>query len=165
MKMDRKLWCVDIFVLCVVCVQWVNTAPTQRFPFGTIEGVDIQSYTSRRPVYAYYGVPFAEPPVGDLRFRAPVAYQGRLPNTVISSTNFRAACMQGEEPGAERTGPMSEDCLHLNIFVPGSQSVGLRKVMVWIHGGGFVYGDARGYVPTDLVADYDVIVVSVQYRL
>lgn len=142
----------------------VHGATTKRFPFGTIEGVDLQSETSRRPVQAYYGVPYAEPPVGPLRFKPPVAFKGRGgPSAVISSTSLRASCVQ-DVPMAT---PMSEDCLHLNVFVPAvaATAQAARKVMVWIHGGGYVAGNALTYIPTDLVADYDVIVVTLHYRL
>ncbi|RUS76929.1 hypothetical protein EGW08_015302, partial [Elysia chlorotica] len=61
---------------------------------------------------------------------------------------------------------MSEDCLHLNVFTPPDVGVGqFRKVMVWIHGGGFAMGNAGLYIPSTLVTDNDVIVVTIQYRL
>jgi len=60
---------------------------------------------------------------------------------------------------------MAEDCLHLNIFVPSSLVGDHCHVMVYIHGGGHVTGDATSALPTDLVADYGVIVVTLNYRL
>ena len=124
-------------------------------------GVDIQSKTNGKLLYAYYGLPFAEPPVGQLRFRPPAPYNGRDPDRVISSSGFRESCFQF--PPAPN--PMSEDCLHLNVFVPPSSSQTLKKVMVWVHGGGFTGENVQPYKPTDLVADYDVIVVTFHYRL
>ncbi|XP_012944282.1 acetylcholinesterase-like [Aplysia californica] len=162
--MMKRKCSVNLFlVFCVVFLpRDVFSAPSQQFPFGVIEGVDVQAITSGKTVYAYYGIPFAEPPVGPLRFRPPVPYAGRNPNNVISSNSFRASCMQEAPPVPTTT---SEDCLHLNIFAPSASSQTERKVMVWIHGGGYILGDVRPYTPTDLVADYDVVVVTIHYRL
>ncbi|KAK3726825.1 hypothetical protein RRG08_020987 [Elysia crispata] len=61
---------------------------------------------------------------------------------------------------------MSEDCLHLNIFSPPDASPArLKKVMVWIHGGGFMNGAAEPYIPSRMVTDRDVMIVTIQYRL
>ena len=61
---------------------------------------------------------------------------------------------------------MSEDCLHLNIFSPPDASPArIKKVMVWIHGGGFMSGGAELYIPSKMVTDGDVMVVTIQYRL
>ena len=72
----------------------VNSAPSHQFSFGRVEGYDVTSPTSSLPVYVYYGIPFAEPPVGELRFEPPQPYRGRGQGNVISSTGFREACMQ-----------------------------------------------------------------------
>ena len=119
----------------------------------------------------YYGIPYAQPPVGPLRFQPPAPYTGNTPDDVISSDNIRPACIQAPLPGIDLSAmTQSEDCLHLNIFSPpdASDSPGTsrqKKVMVWIHGGGYIIGGVGVNVPTDLVAEYDVIVVSFHYRL
>ncbi|KAK3798557.1 hypothetical protein RRG08_031570 [Elysia crispata] len=134
-------------------------APEIQIRAGRILGQDKLSYITGRPYYVYYGIPYAEPPLGDLRFRPPKAFRGTSPEAVISSNTYRPACMQGYY-----SDPISEDCLHLNIFVPqgGSNS---KKVLVWIHGGGFIIGDAKTYEATRLITDHDVILVTIQYRL
>ncbi|GFS06203.1 carboxylic ester hydrolase [Elysia marginata] len=103
-----KLLCFS-FLLPVL----VAAAPEIEIPAGRILGQDKLSYITRRPYYVYYGIPFAEPPTGDLRFLPPTPFRGTSPQAVISSDTYRPACMQGYY-----SGPISEDCLHLNVFVP-----------------------------------------------
>jgi len=163
--------CLALCIVSVVIVSSQSAPSPKRFSFGTIEGFEVLSEATRRPLHAYYGIPYAQPPVGALRFLPPVKYAGNIPTRVISASSLRAACLQAQFPGFDLSSlPKSEDCLHLNIYtpvdaanVPGTSSV--KKVMVWIHGGGYTAGDAQATVPTDLVADYDVIVVTLHYRL
>ncbi|XP_070551698.1 cocaine esterase-like isoform X1 [Ptychodera flava] len=117
----------------------------------------------KRKVHVFQGIPFAEPPVGGLRFRAPEPkspWQG-----VRDAKELGNACMQPASPLLPVEEPKSEDCLYLNIFVP---QTGANKlpVMVWIHGGGLVIGSGgTGYDGTALAAIGDVIVVTINYRL
>ncbi|RUS88399.1 hypothetical protein EGW08_003855, partial [Elysia chlorotica] len=93
----------------------------------------------------------------------PRPYLARGQGALLTSNGFRPSCYQFP---AEPTAVMSEDCLHLNIFTPPDASPArLKKVMVWIHGGGFMNGAASQYIPSGMVADRDVIVVTIQYRL
>ncbi|GFO42268.1 carboxylic ester hydrolase [Plakobranchus ocellatus] len=133
--------------------------PEIRIPTGRILGQDKLSYITQRPYYVYYGIPFAEPPIGRLRFQEPQPFVGTGPDVIISSNSYRPACMQ-----AQYSGIMDEDCLHLNIFVPQGGTT-IKKVLVWIHGGAFVIGDAKTYEATRLLTDQDVLVVTIQYRL
>ncbi|GFS09719.1 carboxylic ester hydrolase [Elysia marginata] len=94
-----------------------------------VSGYDKQASETRKPYSVYYGVPFAEPPVGGLRFSPPRPYQGRGSGSVITSNTFRPSCYQFP---AEPTTVMSEDCLHLNIFSPLDASPArLKKVFEW----------------------------------
>jgi len=113
-------------------------------------------------VLQFSGVPFAEPPVGPLRFRAPVPIKPWTGER--DATRFAAAAMQSGELGIEH----SEDCLYLNIWAPASSPGGHASlpVYVWIHGGGFTGGHAfeSMYDGMEMTKE-GVICVSVAYRL
>jgi para-nitrobenzyl esterase len=93
-------------------------------------------------VNAYLGIPYAAPPVGDLRWSppAPPAHHG-----LIDATRFANTCPQVTELGAF-AGPSSttEDCLYLNVFTTGKGGPP-KSVLVWIHGGGNVDGEINDY--------------------
>lgn len=123
---------------------------------------------ARRGLVSWRGIPYAAPPVGPRRWRAPEppeAWEG-----VRDATTFGPVPPQertGEFLGAGKHTPMSEDCLTLNVVAPASPADTPRPVMVWFYGGAFVVGAAsaptyRGY---ELVARGDVVFVSVNYRL
>jgi para-nitrobenzyl esterase len=108
----------------------------------------------------YLGIPYAAPPVGPLRWRAPqppARWDGIRP-----ATRFAPHCPQ--PAGVFGRASTSEDCLYLNVFAPAGHRASGLPVMVWIHGGGFVGGESDDYDPSSLVAD-GVIVVTINYRL
>jgi len=106
-------------------------------------------------VNIFRGVPFAEPPVGPLRFRAPVPVKPWT--TERDATRFPTSAMQ---PGTGH----SEDCLYLNIWSPSSP--GPHPVSVWIHGGGFTGGSAfEPMFDGTLLAQQGIVCVTVAYRL
>ena len=110
----------------------------------------------RQDIVNYLGIPFAEPPIGNLRFRPPQKYQGTWSET-RSFTQSQKDCMAGTKG--------SEDCLYLNVFVPASASTSNPlPVMFWIYGGGFSFGRVSMYNGTALAAQEDVIVVVPSYR-
>lgn len=108
-------------------------------------------------VMAFKGIPFAAPPVGDLRWRPPepvVAWEG-----VRDATAPGPVCMQGGDR------EQSEDCLSLNIWAP-AETTEPRPVMVWIHGGGFVTGSGSDALTDGTrLASRGVVVVTLNYRL
>lgn len=108
------------------------------------------------------GIPFAAPPVGDLRFRSPEPYPPW--DGVRQASEFGDRCMQKgimdrENPDATE----SEDCLYLNVWRPAKS--GRFPVMFWIHGGGYTGGSANGYRGDLLAESGDVVVVTINYRL
>jgi para-nitrobenzyl esterase len=115
-------------------------------------------------VRVFRGVPFAEPPVGPLRFRAPV--QAKAWTGERDATHFPASAMQWHEGTAPGEAPFthSEDCLYLNIWAP--QGKGPFPVFVWIHGGGFVSGHAFEpmYDGTQFARE-GIVCITVGYRL
>ncbi|XP_055345970.1 acetylcholinesterase-like isoform X2 [Paramacrobiotus metropolitanus] len=126
-----------------------------------------------KSVDVYLGVPFAEPPVGPLRFKKPVPkkpWEG-----IYDAWNQPNSCMQlidtylGDFVGATKWNantPLSEDCLYLNIWVPRPRPTN-APVLVWIFGGGFFAGSITLdiYNGSILASEENVIFVSMQYRL
>jgi len=115
-------------------------------------------------VETFKGVPFAAPPVGELRWRPPVAAPAWT--GVRPATDFGPICMQ---PAMFRFAsmPMSEDCLTLNVWRPAGAKPGARlPVMVWIYGGAFIGGaGSLSYYDGTKFAEGGVILVTFNYRL
>lgn len=117
---------------------------------GDVRGVEQEDY------FQFLGIPYAAAPVGNLRFAAPQAVGDW--DAERAADAYGSAC-----PQVGLTFDEAEDCLYLNVFTPKSH--GPHPVMVWFHGGAFVFGSGAGtYVPPRLLAE-DVVVVTVNYRL
>lgn len=140
-------------------------APTVvRIESGELQGVVDDGVASSK------GIPFAAPPVGDLRWRPPqpaARWTG-----VRQAAEFGADCMQGRfgpPPAAGAPAPpaSSEDCLFLNVWRPARATSGAKlPVMVWIHGGGFMGGSGSFPMTSGVqFAKHDVVLVSLNYRL
>jgi para-nitrobenzyl esterase len=137
-------------------------APRVRIHQGLLQGVA----AGDGGVAAYKGIPYARPPVGELRWRPPVAapaWKG-----VREANRFGKACLQPPpNPASLYYGgslPVGEDCLTLNVWAPA----GARKlpVMVWIHGGALVGGSsAEALYDGSKLARQGIVVVSINYRL
>lgn len=111
---------------------------------------------------AFLGIPYAAPPVGDLRWKPPeraVKWKGTR-----DATKFGPACMQ---PDSRRHPDLriSEDCLYLNVWTPQFSSGTKLPVMVWIHGGGNYQGRGQDPPLGPALARMGVVVVSLNYRL
>ena len=140
-----------------------SLAKPVRLDSGLVEGAVVEDTA----VQVFRGIPYAAPPVGDLRWREPTAvapWEG-----VRSATEFGNICHQGGALAAmtnESLPTRSEDCLYLNVWTVGIGDETKRPVMVWIHGGGLTlgWGHQRGYDGTHL-AQRGVVVVSINYRL
>jgi para-nitrobenzyl esterase len=120
---------------------------------GKISGVGLDS-----GVQVFRGIPFAAPPVGDLRWQAPKA---PIPwGGVLAADTFGATCMQRGQ------NLMSEDCLYLNVWTNADSATENLPVMVWIHGGGWAFGASSGAIyDGEAFAQNGVILVSVNYRM
>ena len=122
----------------------------------------------------YLGIPFAKPPVGDLRWKRPEKPEPY--EAVLSADHFPDRCMQSPQQGfylkefyedAQFMPPISEDCLYLNIWTPEDAEPGKNyPVALWIHGGAFMGGFASEMeFDGEAFAKKGVILVSIQYRL
>lgn len=127
---------------------------------GTLEGEQLAD------LVAFRGIPYAAPPLGDLRFRPPVA-PACVPG-VTPRTTFGPRCVQlVKDDDGTITGTLGdEDCLTLNVWTPGLDE-GARPVLVFIHGGGNATGgsDDPLHDGAALARDQDVVVVTLNYRL
>lgn len=116
---------------------------------------------------AFKGIPFAQPPMGNLRWRPPVADDAPWTGA-RDNTKFGKVCLQPGLTVAQQA-TAGEDCLTLNVYVPkavpADKTGSRRAVMVWIHGGANAVGASSFQDPAPLVAQEDVVVVSVNYRL
>jgi para-nitrobenzyl esterase len=146
-----------------------TSAPSKTPPLVRVDSGELQGVVDDG-VASFKGIPFAAPPVGELRWRPPqpaARWTG-----VRQAAEFGADCMQGRfgpppAPGAPPARVPSEDCLFLNVWRPASATSGAKlPVMVWIHGGGFVGGS--GASPNTSGAQFakqGVVLVSINYRL
>ena len=109
----------------------------------------------------FLGVPYAAPPTGDLRWKAPAPHASWT--AAWDATRFRADCAQ---PSFVRGRPnhSSEDCLYLNIYTPNPAGRNL-PVMFWIHGGSFLVGSGEDSDGSVLAAKGKVVIVTINYRL
>ncbi|EZA47111.1 hypothetical protein DMN91_002701 [Ooceraea biroi] len=159
--------------------QGVNReAPTVKIPGqGTVFGKEVSLGAQR--VTQYLGIPYAQPPIGDLRFARPVTNPLPSWSDVRNATQFAPSCQQVSgrlklhEEHYKRLLPLdipnpgfSEDCLFLNIFVPDGNRPDERwPVMVWFHGGDFNTGTPAIWDASIFVIKQKVLVVTVAYRL
>jgi bile salt-stimulated lipase len=127
---------------------------------GQVQGIQLSTGILQPNYFAFKGIPYAEPPIGNLRFRNPVPHRGW--SGVRDASEHGEHCPHSGWFGLDSGGV--EDCLFLNVY--SSSLTGSRAVMVWIHGGAFDSGsgDSWVYGPDFLVND-GVVVVTINYRL
>lgn len=163
----KSLVMVSAAALLTACSTYPAPVPTQAIgetietPLGTVRGEQITE--NGATAYIYRGIPYAAPPVGDLRWRAPEpaeAWDG-----VLDATEYPNRCPQGESSmGAG--GPVSEDCLYVNVVTAAESSDEMRPVMVFFHGGGLTTGTGNSTTYNHpMLPTKGVVSVSVNSRL
>ena len=148
-----------IFVLLTLLPVHAAHAQVTR---AKVTGGDV-SGVAADGISVFKGIPFAAPPVGDLRWKTPAPVKPW--SGVKKADTFANACMQ--PPNSQgNTAPVSEDCLYLNVWTPATAASARLPVIVWVHGGGFTGGstsismyDGTGF------AKKGVVLVSLAYRL
>jgi para-nitrobenzyl esterase len=139
-----------------------SAAPRDAAPVVTTGNGAVRG-TTAGTVSEFRGIPYAAPPVGGLRWKPPAAaasWRG-----VRDATQFGPSCPQATTQNPFLPpGPLSENCLYLNVYTPAAKRSGSRPVLVWIHGGGLVQDGARNYDGARLAAD-GTVVVTINYRL
>ncbi|XP_069122873.1 fatty acyl-CoA hydrolase precursor, medium chain-like [Argopecten irradians] len=146
--------------LLVPCLCQNDTNVVELASSTSLRGILVYIPTFNSSVYQYRKIPFAKPPIGDLRFRKPV--ECPLWTGTRDATEFGSICMQDNKKNVS----MSEDCLFLNVYTPSNTSASDTKaVMVFIHGGAYISGSGQIYDGSYLAISGDVIVVNMNYRL
>jgi para-nitrobenzyl esterase len=151
-------------LLTVLLVLLPGVTPWAAEALATVEQGSLRG-TVESGLSVYRGVPFAAPPVGELRWRAPqpaAKWSG-----VRAAQQFAPQCEQSPLGPPGNTPPaMSEDCLYLNVWSPAKSAKQRVPVLVWIYGGGFVAGATS--IPTysgEVLARKGVVLVSIAYRV
>jgi para-nitrobenzyl esterase len=147
-----------LFAACLmnasIPVMAADTGPIVAVTGGQIEGATLE-----RGGAVFKGIPFAQPPVGELRWREPMTVKAWA--GVRNATDFGAPCAQSPAAAVSK-----EDCLYLNVWTAEWPNSSQKPVMVWIPGGGNFAGDSsRSVFDGESLARHGVVLVSLNYRL
>jgi para-nitrobenzyl esterase len=162
----KKFWLIPMVILLAMgntIAQDANAFPVQvKLKKGIIEG----NYNTHTGMQTYFGVPFAKPPIGELRWKAPQPLESW--KGIKETKAFGPRPMQTMVFGdmKSRSNGVSEDCLYLNIWTPTTRNLKDLPVLVYFYGGGNVAGDASEYrYDGESMAKKGMVVVTTNYRL
>lgn len=158
---------MKLFITLIPALLIINLATAQKNPQvkvanGTLEG----SYNAATGIRSFKGIPFAAPPIGDLRWREP--------QPVNNWTGVRKAYHFSHMPMQKRVfsdmvfraDTMSEDCLYLNVWTPAKSAKERLPVLVYFYGGGFVGGDgSESRYDGESMAQKGIVAITISYRL
>ena len=150
-----------LVMLSLVALQPAATADRVMTTAGPVEGA-----TEPQGIRAFKGIPFAEPPVGALRWQPPQPLKKW--STVRAATAFGPQCMQRREfdDMVFRSSGTSEDCLYLNVWTPAARANARLPVLVYFYGGGFIAGDgSEPRYDGAALARRGIVTLTVNYRL
>lgn len=150
-----------MLILAVTTVAFAQKAPQVKTEQGLLEGIKLPSGINN-----YRGIPFAQPPVGELRWKAPQPPKSW--NGTRKADTFGSNPMQKPVFGDMnfRAPQMSEDCLYLNVWTPTKNANAKLPVLVYFYGGGFIAGDGSEYrYDGESLAQKGIVTVTLNYRL
>ncbi|KAK4880602.1 hypothetical protein RN001_008748 [Aquatica leii] len=140
-----------------------DESPIVKVRQGLLRGT-IKETRNGRQFFAFQGIPYAEPPTGALRFKEPLP--SKPWENILDATKEHAVCVQFDVYFRNFTLIGDENCLYLNVYTPKVTKDKLLPVIFYIHGGGFVKGNANpSFWGPDLLLDKDVVFVTLNYRL
>lgn len=153
---------LTFLVAILLSISGTAFADQVRTANGVVEGRGVQ----RSGVRIFRGIPFAQPPTGDRRWREPQPLQNW--KFIRQAVDFGPRCMQAPifDDMRFRSNGMSEDCLYLNVWTPAKSNRERLPVLVYFYGGGFVSGDSsEPRYDGESMASKGIVVVTVNYRL
>ncbi|SFM64871.1 para-nitrobenzyl esterase [Chitinophaga sp. YR627] len=164
-----KSYCLSLLMLCQL--GWLPGIAQKKSAVSPalvkIESGRIQGVVSRTTgIRSYKGIPYAQPPVGNLRWKAP--QPEKTWDTILRADHFGPRAMQGNIFGdmGFRSDGMSEDCLYLNVWAPANPGKQQLPVLVYFYGGGMVAGDgSESRYDGESMAKKGIVSLTVNYRL
>ncbi len=151
-----KIKCLIAISIMIVLTACSTTLPPEQVKLeqGIVQG------TVENGLRVFKGIPFAAPPVGELRWRVPQPVEKW--DSIKQTTEYAPAPVQGGNPPSGK----SEDCLYLNVWTPAKSAKECLPVLVWIYGGGFSFGStAEPVFNGEELVRKGVVVVSIAYRV
>jgi para-nitrobenzyl esterase len=181
----KKFFSIVLIVLVLGCIGYVAknylykhapveiTADLEALRPTTLG--EVVGYKEDNETHAWLGIPYAKPPVGELRWKAPQppdAWKDLREALDICSVCTQFGGPLGTDEKRQYDQPVgSEDCLYLNVYAPAFKPADIPKknkrlpVMVWLHGGGNSIGHGGYYRGKNLAGKYDLVVITINYRL
>lgn len=162
MNRFRQIRLITIAVLVLFLTSGLFAADEVKTANGIINGAGRQ----KSGVRMFKGIPYAQPPVGNLRWQPPQPAKNWT--GILETTKFAPRCMQQSvfDDMVFRSNGMSEDCLYLNVWTPAKSGKEKLPVLVYFYGGGFIAGDGSEFrYDGESMAAKGIVVVTMSYRL
>ena len=167
--MPNRINTFSLCLLVLLSVRDISGRTSDSLKVTTKNGVLVGRHSSThsgRAMRSFMGIPYAKPPVGDLRFKDAVPADPWTGEKLV--LEYSSICTQRDPFMRHSSVSGSEDCLYLNVFTPSKAYLDEQKkplpVLVWFHGGGFVCGSASYFGP-DFLMEHDIILVAGNYRV
>ncbi|XP_067000442.2 carboxylesterase 1F [Anabrus simplex] len=150
---------IFVGVPLLLCVAVTTAQTLVNIPgLGSLQGKTSESFFTKRTIYEFQGIPFAERPERFMRSTKKAPWEG-----VLNATSHGRPCPQHDLLNISDSGDL-EDCLFLDVYTPKVDNASKLPVLFYIHGGAFVLGSSQSVTP-GFFLEHDIVIVSIQYRL